>query len=93
MLIFKLAVLIIGFTMKLKQFLETKNITQTEFADALHVSQALVSQWLTGDTTITAERTKQIGEASEWLVTPHDLRPDLYPHPNDGIPEHMRRAA
>jgi hypothetical protein len=25
-----------------------------------------------------------------WQVTPHQLRPDLYPHPSDGLPEHMR---
>jgi len=23
-------------------------------------------------------------------VTPHQLRPDLYPHPNDGLPAEMR---
>ncbi|MCV5295753.1 hypothetical protein OFC42_28600, partial [Escherichia coli] len=22
-----------------------------------------------------------------WSVTPHELRPDIYPNPNDGLPE------
>ena len=24
--------------------------------------------------------------ATDWEVTPHDWRPDLYPHPEDGLP-------
>lgn len=30
--------------------------------------------------------------AIEWKVTPHELRPDLYPHPDDGLPQEMRRC-
>jgi hypothetical protein len=25
--------------------------------------------------------------ATDWQVTPHDWRPDLYPHPDDGMPK------
>lgn len=32
-------------------------------------------------------------EAIEYRKTPHQLRPDLYPHPNDGLPEHLRQVA
>lgn len=31
--------------------------------------------------------------AISWQVTPHQLRPDLYPHPDDGLPDHLRSAA
>ncbi|MFW6342494.1 MAG: transcriptional regulator [Halothiobacillaceae bacterium] len=25
-----------------------------------------------------------------WRVTPHELRPDFYPHPDDGLPPELR---
>jgi hypothetical protein len=27
---------------------------------------------------------------SGWKARPHDLRPDIYPHPDDGLPNDMR---
>lgn len=32
-------------------------------------------------------------ECREWAITPHQLRPDIYPHPHDGLPESMRLDA
>lgn len=29
----------------------------------------------------------------DYKITPHQLRPDLYPHPSDGLPDHMREVA
>lgn len=29
----------------------------------------------------------------EYQVTPHELRPDVYPHPHDGLPQHLREVA
>jgi DNA-binding transcriptional regulator YdaS (Cro superfamily) len=42
---------------------------------------------------ISAERVIAISMATNWQVTPHELRPDIYPHPQDGLPDHMRQAA
>lgn len=28
-----------------------------------------------------------------WGVRPHDLRPDIYPSPDDGLPPHMKGTA
>lgn len=28
----------------------------------------------------------------KWAVTPHELRPDIYPYPTDGIPSETREA-
>lgn len=28
-----------------------------------------------------------------WQITPHELRPDLYPHQDDGLPDHLRCGA
>jgi len=32
-------------------------------------------------------------QAVEWKVIPHDLHPKNYPHPEDGLPIHLRQAA
>lgn len=32
----------------------------------------------------------RIARHSAWMVTPHDLRPDIYPNPTDGLPPEMR---
>ncbi len=37
-----------------------------------------------------AERVLPICEAAEFKVTPHQLRPDIYPHPQDGMPNDRR---
>jgi DNA-binding transcriptional regulator YdaS (Cro superfamily) len=63
--------------MNLKKYLETS--TQTELAEKLGVSQGLVSQWVNGDTAITAEKAIAIEVATEGAVTRSDLRPDLWP--------------
>lgn len=34
--------------------------------------------------------TMRVCSASKWAVRPHDLRPDIYPKPNDGIPRSTR---
>lgn len=34
-----------------------------------------------------AEYVIPICDALEWRMTPHELRPDLYPHPTDGMPK------
>jgi len=63
--------------MKLEQYL--KNTSQDAFAQAIGVSQGLVSHWVTGRTRIPAERVLTIEAATDGKVTRHELRPDLYP--------------
>jgi hypothetical protein len=31
-----------------------------------------------------------LAEQTAWRFTPHQLAPDLYPHPDDGLPERFR---
>lgn len=33
-----------------------------------------------------AERVLAVSELIDWRVTPHQLRPDLYPNPTDALP-------
>lgn len=41
-----------------------------------------VSKWAR----VPAERVIPLCAATQWAVTPHQMRPDLYPHPCDGLP-------
>lgn len=36
---------------------------------------------------IPAEYVLPLAKASEWALTPHTLRPDLYPNPTDAMPK------
>lgn len=47
------------------------------------VSKMAVSLWRSNG--IPAERVLKVFEATG--VTPHELRPDLYPNPSDGLPK------
>lgn len=39
------------------------------------------------------DRVIALASISDWAATPHQLRPDLYPHPDDGLPENLRGKA
>ena len=63
---------------------------QALLAKALRVTPQAVSQWARG-ALVPVPRVIEIARLSNWSVTPHDLRPDVYPHPDDGLPEDRRR--
>ena len=50
---------------------------------AIGVTKMAVSLWRRKG--VPAERVLQVFEATG--VTPHELRPDLYPNPSDGLPK------
>lgn len=72
---------------KLVEYLKKSGLSQREFGQKLNppVTQSAVAQWVQGEP-IKAERVLEAAQATEWAVTPHDWRPDLYPHPDDGLP-------
>lgn len=53
------------------------------------VSPQGVSKW--AEAGVPGERVLPICRHIEYEVTPHELRPDLYPHPEDGLPSERRR--
>ena len=58
------------------------------------VSQAHVWNWLNSNTEQPpAEYVIAIAHVVDWKVTPHDLRPDIYPHPSDGMPRSLCACA
>jgi DNA-binding transcriptional regulator YdaS (Cro superfamily) len=59
----------------------------TALARALGINSQAVSQWEKAP----AERVLSIAKISNWKVTPHQLRSDLYPHPQDGLPIALRK--
>ncbi|HBA3610896.1 TPA: helix-turn-helix domain-containing protein [Escherichia coli] len=67
-------------------------IAQNAIARNLGVTPQAVNQWFS-KSTIPARFVLRVCEVVEWKVTPHGLRPDLYPHPADGIPDSLRKAS
>lgn len=59
-----------------------------ETASSQGVSYQAVRKWERSGTP--AERVIPLCEATGWQVIPHDLRPDIYRHPEDGLPAELR---
>jgi DNA-binding transcriptional regulator YdaS (Cro superfamily) len=57
-----------------------------EVSRRMGVKQARLCNWLARGS-IPAERIIPLCSALEWVITPHQLRPDLYPHWLDGMGE------
>jgi len=55
-------------------------------AAALGVKPPSVHQWYDGTRPLPADRVLGVSKATDWQVTPHQLRPDIYPNPTDGLP-------
>lgn len=51
----------------------------------LGLSRGAVSQW----DVVPVDRVLDVCRAVAWQVTPHQLRPDIYPNPTDGIPPNV----
>lgn len=75
--------------MDIKNYLLKKS--QKLFAEQIGVSQTMVSRWSRG-VKVSAESVFLLAKATDWQVTPHELRPDLYPHPEDGLPASLRQS-
>jgi len=55
------------------------------------IAPSLITQWVSGVRRIPADRVLPLASATSWQVTPHDLRPDIYPNPADAIPTRMTK--
>lgn len=63
-------------------------LTQETIAKKIGCRQQTISLWLNKG--VPDGKVLVFSEALGWVATPHDLRPDLYPHPCDGLPRAMR---
>ena len=58
-----------------------------------NLTNSHINNWLYRDNKTPSEWVLPLCETVDWQVTPHELRPDLYPHPEDGLPAHLRQVA
>ena len=65
--------------------------SQSSLARVLGCKQQTVSLWL--NRKVPDGKVLQLSEALDWKVTPHQIRPDLYPGVFDGLPEKHRKIA
>ncbi|BCU91132.1 hypothetical protein YP72344_26270 [Yersinia pseudotuberculosis] len=77
--------------MLLVSYLKKQKISQAEFAALVGVSQSFVSQVIAGTYVPRGRKAIDWASATHWEVTPHELNPDDYPYPKDGLPD--ERAA
>lgn len=54
------------------------------------VSAQGVAKWAAAG--VPPERVIRVAEGTKYEVTPHDLRPDVYPNPTDGMPPEQAAA-
>lgn len=73
--------------MKLKIYLQTTNVRQQDFAATVGRTQGYVSRIASGECQLGSSAVIKWASATGFMVTPHDLRPDLYPNQRDGLPE------
>ena len=59
---------------------------QSALAKLCGVRQPHIWNWLNRDNRVPAENALSVCKAVSWQVTPHELRPDIYPNPTDGLP-------
>jgi len=60
---------------------------QSALAAKVGVKQGNVWYWLNRQGGMSPpEKVLAVCEATDWQVTPHELRPDIYPNPTDGLP-------
>ena len=72
--------------MKLSLYLKKHQISQSEFARMVGVTQGFVSQVIAGNYSPRGRKAIEWASKTNWLVTPHELNPIDYPNPFDGLP-------
>lgn len=85
-------------SMKLFDYRKHTGISQSSFAAKLTAAgfpatQALISQWESGQVVITAERCLQVEEVTGGEVSRSDLRPELFGQPGPEPDDRDRRPA
>ncbi|WP_096221872.1 transcriptional regulator [Escherichia coli] len=61
-----------------------EKFSQRELAMLMSTKQQSVSRWF--NSKFPASRVLHLCQLMQWEVVPHELRPDIYPNPTDGLP-------
>lgn len=64
-------------------------ITQSQIGKHFNLTQQAISLWFKEE--VPAGAVLSLCSLVEWKVTPHEVRPDLYPNTNDGLPDEFIR--
>ncbi|MBL8511870.1 MAG: helix-turn-helix domain-containing protein [Betaproteobacteria bacterium] len=66
--------------------------TAAHLARAVGVSPQALQQWVNRGY-VPATQVLKVSAAVDYQITPHQLRPDLYPYPEDALPPIHRKMA
>ncbi len=75
--------------MDINEISERTGMGIVAISEGLGLSRGAASQW----DEVPPKQVLPLCELLAWKVTPHDLRPDLYPNPADALPAHVAPAA
>lgn len=64
-------------------------LSQRAISKGLGITPQAVNQWFS-KSVIPPRFVLQLCELTDWKVIPHEVRPDLYPSVDDGLPEKLR---
>lgn len=65
--------------------------SQAKMATAAGVSQVAVWRWFHKEIPeVPADHVLDLSKATNWALTPHFIRPDIYPNPTDALPFSVR---
>lgn len=67
--------------------------TAKELAAKAGMSPSYLYQVRTGRRPMPLDRVFALCKATDWVVTPHDLLPSVYPHPDDSLPASLRTGS
>ncbi|EMC3249606.1 helix-turn-helix domain-containing protein [Salmonella enterica] len=66
-----------------------KLVSQRDIAKAMGITPQAVNQWFS-KSSIPSTFVLRVCELVDWRITPHEVRPDLYPSRYDGLPDSLR---
>lgn len=73
-------------------FISQPHGARRRFAAQVGIAPAYLYQIEKGLKPAPVRRVIDIAKASGWAVTPHDLYPEMYPNPTDGLPFEAKEA-
>lgn len=76
--------------MHLGDYLKQEGINQAEFGERVSASQGYVSRVIRKTLVLRGRVARKWSEATGWSVTPHELCPEDYPNPTDGLPPEIQ---
>lgn len=63
----------------------TSTMSRVDIGSSLGISSQAVSKWMSRGK-VPSKRVLQLCQTLNWSVTPHEIDPDAYPNPTDGLP-------